>query len=118
MICSDDYLWTDKMKESFEKSEETCFEMNLDDPSVMTLAAAALIDTSDKTLKDYFTDEQYRKLEKYLKDSMGMQVSMFQKMKPVALETMISSKNLDCANAVSYEETIMAEAKKKGKKQQ
>ncbi len=109
-ICQDDYLWTDKMKTSLEKSEKVCFEMDMDDPNVMMEVAAGLIDKTGKELKDYFTPEQYKLVQQYVKDSLGMDITMFAKMKPIMLQTMMGLKEVSCNNPVSYEENIMKTA--------
>ncbi len=115
MICPEDYFWTDSMKACLQKSEAVCFEMNLDDPSVMIKAAASMIDSSGKKLSDYFTDEQNTQLAKYLNDSLGLQIAMFQSMKPIALDVMLTSKNMSCPNPESYEDNILEQAKKDNK---
>ena len=109
-ICKDDYVWTDKMKTSLDKSEKVCFEMDMDDPALMMQVATGLIDNSGKTLKDYFTPDQYQRIKSYMKDSLGMDIAMFEHMKPVALQSVISMKETQCDNPVSYEETIMKTA--------
>jgi len=107
IICAGDYLWTDKMKESLNESDKVCFEMNLSDPSLMMQVAAGLIDKSGKKLNDYFTPEQYKLLQQYIKDSIGMDITMFEQMKPIFLETLMSTKtSVTCVDPVSYEETI------------
>jgi uncharacterized protein YbaP (TraB family) len=107
LICKDDYLWTDKMKEALDKSQKVCFEMNLHDPAVMMQVATAMIDTSGKSLKDYYTPEQYRMVVDYFMDTIGMSLAMFQKLKPVGLQTFLSTRESGCANPQSYEENIM-----------
>ncbi len=109
-ICKDDYIWTDKMKASLENSEKVCFEMDMDDPGVMMSVASGLIDKSGKQLKDYFTPEQYKLVTQYVKDSLGMDIAMFQQMKPVMLQTMMGLSEAKCKDAVSYEETIIKTA--------
>lgn len=115
MICPQDYFWTDSMKANLGKSETVCFEMNLDDPGIMIAAAASMVDSSGKKLSDYFTDEQNRQLAKYLNDSLGLQIAMFQTMKPIALDVMLTSKNMNCPNPESYEDNILEQAKKDNK---
>ncbi len=110
LICPDDYLWTDAMKNSLSASEKVCFEMDLDDHETMLAASEGLMDTSGKTLKDYFTPEQYRRLKKFVKDTIGMDIFMFQSMKPMALQSVIEMKATQCTMPVSYEETIMKTA--------
>ena len=110
LICKDDYLWTDKMKQSLDNSEKVCFEMNLNDPSVMMQVAGGMIDNSGKKLQDYFTPEQYNLVLRYFQDSLGMSLSMLQQMKPIGLQTFISTKGSGCQNPTSYEENIMETA--------
>jgi len=118
MICKDDYLWTDKMKHSLDSSEKVCFEMDLDDQAVLMQVSTGLIDQTGKKLKDYFTAEQYALLEQYLRDTMGMsamEITLLQQMKPIALQTMISTGSAACPNTVSYEDTLMKIAQKSKK---
>ena len=114
-ICEDDYVWTDKMKSSLDESEKVCFEMDMDDPGMLMAVTNGMIDKSGKELKDYFTPAQYNLVKQYVKDSLGMDIMMFQKMKPVMLQTMMSLKDVSCKNSVSYEENIMKDAQKDNK---
>ncbi len=111
LICPQDYVWTDAMKQSLNKSKEVCFEMDMDDPNIMLQIASGMIDHSGKKLKDYFSPTDYEKLEKYVKDNLGMSIELFQQMKPVALQTIFSTQSSDCSNPVSYENNIMETAK-------
>lgn len=115
VICPDDYVWTDKMERCLDTSKKVCLEMDLDDRDVMTAAAVGFIDASGKKVKDYFKPADYQRLKKFMHDSIGMDMFMLQSMKPVALQSIISMKTVNCANAISYEETIMKKAKKDGK---
>lgn len=116
LICPDDYIWTDKMKASLEQSEKVCFEMDLSDPGIMMRAMAGMMDSSGKRLEEYFTTDQYKLLARYIKDSLNLDLALFEKMKPVMLETFISSGNINCPDPVSYEERIMKTAQAEGKK--
>lgn len=115
MICSEDFIWTEKMKESFGKSEKVCFEMDLDDAGAMMRASMGLMDNSGKKLKDYFTPEQYEILEKYVRDSLGMEIAMMEQLKPMALLTMMGTSGVGCENAVSYEDSLMRIAQTQNK---
>jgi len=111
LICPQDYVWTDAMKQSLNKSKEVCFEMDMDDPNILLQIAAGMIDQSGKTLKDYFSPSDYEKLEKYVKDSLGMNIELFQQMKPVALQTIFATSSSGCDAPISYENNIMEAAK-------
>lgn len=112
LICPSDYFWTDKMKQSLKQSREVCFEMDMDDPAVLMKVATGLMDNSGKTLEDYFTPAQYKLVEAYVRDSLGMNISLFRNMKLAALQSVMTSKTAVCENPVSYEDKIMTQAKK------
>lgn len=112
LICSEDYVWTPSMKKSFSTANEICLEMDMDDPGLMMEAAMGMIDNSGKKLRDYFTEEQYNKLSRFVKDSMGMDISMFQQMRPSALQVIFATKAASCPNPLAYESVLTEEAKK------
>lgn len=109
-ICQSDYFWTDKMKSSLDACDKICLEMNMDDPNMMTQVTSGLINTSGKTLQDYFTPSQYQLVKKYMKDTLGMDIAAFAQMKPVMLEMLFGLKDIKCDSPVAYEEKIMATA--------
>jgi uncharacterized protein YbaP (TraB family) len=115
MLCPDDYVWTKKMKESLGKTRKICFEMNMNDPKVLTAAMDGFLDKSGKKLSDYFTPEQYKIVKSYFKDSLHMDLASFQQMKPVALQSMMAMGDVHCANPVSYEDSIMKTSLKEKK---
>lgn len=112
IICSTDYVWTTAMKNALAKSEKVCFEMDMDDMSLLMKVAEGLKDESGKKLSDYFTEEQYARLRQYVKDTLKMSLASFEGMKPMALQMMMSSRVGPCEDPVSYEERIMATAAK------
>lgn len=112
MLCNDDYVWTDAMKKSLAACKQVCFELDMDDPSVLMGAAAGMMATDGKQLKDYFSEEQWRELSQFMKDSLGTDLGTMQMMKPVVLETILASKTVECAFPVSYEANIMELAQK------
>jgi uncharacterized protein YbaP (TraB family) len=95
------------MKESLEQSERVCFELNLSDPAEMMKVAGSFLDTSGKKLSDYFTGDQYAMVTKYVHDSLGMDLSLFETTKPIALEGLFASSGLDCQDPVSYEDSLL-----------
>lgn len=115
LICKNDYVWTNKMKESFDKSDELCLEMDITNPSVLMQIAEGFIDSTGKKLSDYFTPAQYRKLQAYMMDSLSIDLSVFQQMKPVVLESVFTGKAADCDSPVSYEENLATAAKNEHK---
>ncbi|PZF73631.1 TraB/GumN family protein [Taibaiella soli] len=115
IICSDDYLWTDKMKQCLHAADKVCLEMDMDDPALLTEIATGMVDKDGKQLKDYFTPEEYKKISDYMRDSIGTDIRFIQQMKPAILLSLFASKSLDCPSQVSYESNIMEDAKKDNK---
>ena len=113
LICRTDYLWTKAMDTTFLNTDKVCFEMALDDPSLMVTAAAGVMDKSGKKLKDYFTPEQYNMVSQYVRDSMGMDIAMFEQMKPAAFQMMLGTNStVGCDDQVSYEDSMMVIARR------
>jgi uncharacterized protein YbaP (TraB family) len=112
MICKNDYIWTPVMQSTLETSEAVCFEMDLDDPAILQKVTAGMYDNTGKKLRDYFSEEDYNTMETYIRDSIGVDISGFQGLKPVALQSMFAERELGCGTPVSYEGNILEQAKK------
>ncbi len=115
LICRPDYIWSEKMTRAFDATDKICLEMDLDDMDVMMEVSAGLMDKTGKKLSSYFSKSDYARLKAYMKDSAGMDISMLEMMKPVALQTMMVTKSTSCDDAASYEDSLMKTAKSQGK---
>lgn len=115
LICRPDYVWSEKMTKAFDGTEKVCLEMDLDDMNVMMDVSTGLMDKTGKKLSSYFSKSDYARLKAYMKDSVGMDLTMFEMMKPVALQTMMVTKSTSCDDAASYEDSLMKIAKTQGK---
>lgn len=115
IICADDYIWTAPMQNSFDKTNELCLEMDMDDPNLLMEIGQGLINTSGRELRDYFTAEDYELLSKYVKDSVGMDLSGFQQMKPAGIFLLLAGRSSDCVQVISYENRMMELAQKNAK---
>lgn len=114
MICQEQYVWTDKMSESLEATKELCMEMDMNDPSIYMQIASAMINEDGKTLEDYFSPEDYKLVAQYFQDSMGMNIAMFTTMKPIVLQTLLTTNAPSCDSMISYEVTLTKAAEKHG----
>lgn len=115
IVCTESYVWTPAMKKSFESAKEVCMEMDMDDPSILMQVASAMIEQSGKKLEEYFTEEEYRIVEQYFRDSLGVNITMFATMKPIVLQTLLTSSSPTCDSVVSYEVKLSEAAKELGK---
>lgn len=115
MICAEDYIWTAAMEEALLESETVCMEMDMGDPTILMQVTTGLIDTSGKTLRDYFTPEQYALLEQYVKDSLQSSLALFDRMKPIALQALFLTQSDLCPSFRSYEQELTLQAKQHNK---
>ncbi|MCD6013272.1 MAG: TraB/GumN family protein [Flavipsychrobacter sp.] len=114
-ICPEDFLWTIKMEENFQKSEKVCFEMDLDDTTVMTEITTGLMSNNGKKLSETLTQEQYNIFEKFIQDSLGLEMSFFDQIKPAAIPGMIIISAGGCEHPISYENRLTSFAKTSNK---
>lgn len=114
MICPADYSMSETIKSSFEKSKSLFLEIDMDDPS-MNMKTLQLSMMKTGSLKELMTATEYAELEKFMKDSIGMPLMMFNKMKPFTLLSIMYMKVLPCSGMESYEQnfTEMAKTQKK-----
>jgi uncharacterized protein YbaP (TraB family) len=106
-MCKKDILISHSLKQALEASDEVYFEMDLDDP-VNTFGGLLYMNMKDgKKLKDFFTEEEYQRLETYFSDSLKMPLSLFDKMKPMMLQSMLYPKLLGCKESSGVEMELM-----------
>lgn len=111
LLCREDYLWTPAMEKSLLHTEEVCFEMNMDDPTLQIQIAMGMLSQDGKMLQDYFSQEDYAVISRFIADSLAMDISMLQQMKPAALLTLFASRVVSCTDQVSYEALILEKAR-------
>jgi uncharacterized protein YbaP (TraB family) len=114
MICKEDFLFSNTLKEKVTASKNVYLELDMDDPAMM-MKMASLAIMKDKTLKDLMSKADYELVSAYVKDSLGMPMMMFNRMKPITLMSLIYTKVLPCSSTESYEGKFveLAKAQKK-----
>ncbi len=112
LICPDDYLWTKAMQQAYQQAEQVAFELDMDDPTMQAQMATSMAMEPGKTLRDYYTPEDYDSLSKTLKAQTGLPVEMLEGMKPFAVMSILLLKTISCTLPDSYEGNIMKLAHK------
>lgn len=96
MMCRDDIHLSQQLNLALKNASEVYFEMDLDDPS-NTLGAMLFMNMKNgKSLKDLYSPADYKKIEQFFKDSVGMPLSNFQRMKPSMLGAFLYPKMMPC----------------------
>lgn len=113
-ICESKYIWTAAMQEAFDQSEKVCMEMDLDDPRVQMEMMTGLMSNDGKSLKSYFSNEEYDALEKYMEANFPNNpiVSIVDKLQPVGIYTFMLQTLITCqvGDKTSYEMSLMQKA--------
>jgi uncharacterized protein len=105
VICPDDYVWTPAMQKALDASDKVAFEMDIDDPSLQSKMASGMMLKNGKTLKDFYTDEEYKKLTA-VATANNIPIQMMQSFKPFALVSFLYLKAVACSLPDSYEGNI------------
>ncbi len=118
IMCKQDVHFSETLKKALAASKEVYFEMDLDDPS-NTLGGIFFMNMKDgKTLKDFYNEEEYTKIEQFFNDSLNTPLFALQKMKPLVLQAMLYPKLLSCKQSSGVEMELLklvAEQKKEVK---
>lgn len=114
MICPDDLMIGDSLRQSVETANRLYLEINMDEPG-MLMKTMKMSMLPSGTIRDLMKPADYQRLESFVKDSLGMPMFLLNKMKPLTLMSVMYTKLLPCNKTASYEETLMKMAKKKNK---
>lgn len=115
MICSKDFLWTDVMKNAFDNTRELYLELPMADEGFQQQMFEHIMLTGDQQLKDFFTEEDYHKLDIFFKDSIKINLATLSKMKLFGVMSFVLLKHIDCNGnmPVAFEEKLKSFAKDK-----
>lgn len=111
LLCKSDLHFGDQLKQAIKNAKEVYLELDMDDPSMLMQSMMVMSMKDGKKLKDFYTEAEYKKLEKYFTDSLQMPLALLQTMKPMLLEAMLYPKMLSCKTAVGVEDELMKLAK-------
>lgn len=114
MICPEDLILGDSLRSSVDKTDRLFLEIDMDAPGLL-MKTMKLSMLSSGTIRELMTPADFRRLESFTIDSLGMPMMLLNKMKPFTLMSLMYSKLLPCNKPASYEETLMKMAKKQDK---
>ncbi len=112
VLCPQDLLLTEVIKNKLKTSEQLVLELDMDDPTLMTEMQKGMVMPQGKTLKEYLKGKDYTLVEQFFKDSLGIPLDAVATFKPFMLSTMLYPKYLGCQTA-SWEMTLVQLAKEK-----
>lgn len=111
MICESDFLMKEKVKSSFEKTEELALELDFDDPK--ELQNMQKLAVSPIPLSEALTVEEYAKLETLLKNKYGLEIKQFENYNLIGVMSVLMMKQLNCTPKVYEIEFLKMAMKRK-----
>ncbi len=112
LMCKSDINFSSSLKTAVKAADEIYMEMDMDDPSVLFGGLMMMNMKDGKKLSDLYTEAEYKRLNDYFSDSVGMPLTLLQKMKPMMLESLLYPKMLACKSSSGVEMELMQLAKK------
>lgn len=111
LICPADFSLSDSLKAAVTRTEQVALEMDMDDPGMMATMMKTMNMSGGNELKKLVSEQEYARLDRFYKDSVGIGLAMFEKAKPFVLMGPLFSSVLDC-QPQSYETALMGLAGK------
>ena len=114
ILCKDDIQFSANLQTALKASQQVYFEMDLDDPK-NTLGGVFFMNMKNTTLADLYSKEELQKVSVFFKDSLKMNLSFFNKMKPMLLSALLYPRMMPCKTPSGVEMELMTIAKKEKK---
>jgi len=109
MTCN--YKLSDKMENAFAETDQLALEIDMDDPNMQTKMMKAMMMTEGETMKKIISEDDYAQLASFFKSNTGMNLDLFNTVKPFAVSAMLISKLVPCNPPGSYETEFIKIAK-------
>lgn len=111
LICPADFSLSDSLKATLARTKQVALEIDMDDPGMMAGMMKSMNMTDGNELKKLVTEQEYARLAKFYKDSVGVGIAMFEKAKPFILMGPLFNAVLAC-QPQSYEMSLVELAAK------
>ncbi|MCF2496178.1 TraB/GumN family protein [Dyadobacter chenhuakuii] len=111
LICPADFSLSDSLKATLSRTQQVALEIDMDDPGMLAGMMKSMNMTDGNELKKLVTEQEYARLAKFYKDSVGVGIAMFEKAKPFILMGPLFNAVLAC-QPQSYEMSLVELAAK------
>ena len=115
LLCKDDINFSAQLKSAIQNVDEIYMELDMDDPSTLLSGLLYMNMKDGKKLKDFYSPDEYKKIEGFFNDTLHMPLVMFQKAKPYFLVALLYPKMMKCKTFSGIEEGILKLAKENKK---
>jgi len=115
ILCPSDFSISDKLKEMITETQQLVLEVvDADNPANAPLVMQSMA-MKGKTLKSLYTDDEYKEIDAFFTDSIGVSIVMFNSFMPMLAMISILPKMLGCVQPKSFETELTAIVRKQGK---
>ncbi len=111
LMCKDDVQFSEQLKTAVGNAAIVYMELDMDDPALMLSGMTMMTMKGGKKLTDFYSKEEYKKIELFFKDSLGAPLSFLQTIKPFMLVALLYPKMMPCKSVSGVEEELMKLAK-------
>ncbi len=112
MICNTDYVNFPKLDSVYKRSNTVAVELDVTQSDIQMKLAQGLMATDGKKISDYFTEEEYSKIEQSVANKIpGLSIKMFESFHPAMLVTILAQGSFECDATRSYDMEIIQQAK-------
>ncbi len=105
------YKLSEKMAMALAETDQVALEIDMDDPNMQAKMMKGMMMNDGQTMKGLLSEEDYQQLGVFFKDNTGMNLEMFNTIKPFAVSAMLISKLVPCDPPASYESEFIKIAK-------
>lgn len=107
LLCREDIHFSDELKTALQRSDTVYMEMDMDDPSTLMGGMLYMTMKDGKTLKDLYSEEQYKRLSEFFADTLKTPISLLQRMKPYFLVALFYPRLMDCKTVSGVEQELV-----------
>lgn len=103
MICKENFTFSEVAKQKFNISKQVYLELDMDDPQLQAVMMGLMQLPDKQTLKNKLGESNFNKLDSFIKKEMNMNLTVFDRFKPMMVMSLLAQRLLSCAAMESYE---------------
>lgn len=111
LMCKDEIAFSPQLLQALKLADKLYLELDMDDPAMLFGAMKYMNMQNGKQLRDFYTSEEFERLQNYFKENLHTPLAMFQKAKPYFLVALLYPQMLQCSPPASIEEALVQKAR-------
>lgn len=111
IICKEDFVMKDRVKNAFELSDKVVMELDLSDPQLMAAMQQYSLNPGMKNIASELSEEDAKILDAFFLENFGAGIAQIGILKPFVLSSMALIKTLPCAETESFENYFTTQSK-------